>query len=152
MRALLAAVALAVAPAALAGPAARPRLAFPASAGIPDVPVENPHDHRGAPYCAWCHEGRDPAVKVDPIALCVTCHPASIMKHRVGVGAKQVPPALPLSQGRIVCHTCHDPHDVKAHRKGLRLALRPLCEQCHAGHGPKPGAGARAPAQDAAAR
>jgi predicted CXXCH cytochrome family protein len=42
---------------------------------------------------------------------------------------------LPLGEGgRIVCHTCHDPHDVKAHRKGLRLDYQPLCDQCHAGH------------------
>jgi predicted CXXCH cytochrome family protein len=95
----------------------------------------NPHDYRGAPYCAWCHEGRDPAAKGDPVALCAQCHPPSIMKHPYGRPAKQLPAALPLGEGgRIVCHTCHDPHDVKAHRKGLRLDYQPLCDQCHAGH------------------
>lgn len=137
--ALLAAVALAAASApATERPAAPRRLEFPAEAGIPEVPVENPHDHRGAPYCAWCHEGRDPAVKGDPVALCARCHPPAIMKHPYGRPAKQVPAGLPLGAGdRIVCHTCHDPHDVRAHRKGLRLDYQSLCAECHAGHGRK---------------
>lgn len=151
--ALFAAV-LAAAPAAVAAPApgraaathADPiaatsvrtaaRLEFPASPTLPAVPVMNPHDEGGKPYCAWCHEGRNPAVKGgDPVALCTQCHEPSIMKHPYGVAAKQVPAALPLAGGKIVCHTCHDPHDVKAHRKGLRLDYMPLCAQCHAGHG-----------------
>jgi predicted CXXCH cytochrome family protein len=41
---------------------------------------------------------------------------------------------LPLEPGgRVVCHTCHDPHDVKS-RGGLRKTFNELCLSCHRKH------------------
>lgn len=102
--------------------------------------VTNPHDHQGKPLCQRCHLPGQAGVTGDPIALCVQCHEPSNMKHPYGVEARAVPAALPLEGGmRIVCHTCHDPHDVKTRRAGLRLEFGPLCAQCHTRHGQKSG-------------
>lgn len=140
-RVLLALAALALA-AACARPTAPPRpaptrLEVGAVSAMEAVHVTNPHDHQGKPFCQRCHLDGNSTV-ADAVALCAQCHEPSIMKHPYGVAAKKVPAALPLGDGqKILCHTCHDPHDVKAHRKGLRLDYQPLCAQCHGGHGQK---------------
>jgi predicted CXXCH cytochrome family protein len=98
----------------------------------------NPHDFHGKPLCQRCHLPGQEGITGDPVALCTQCHDPAFMKHPYGIPARTVPPALPLEAGlRIVCHTCHDPHDVKKRRGGLRLDYGPLCAQCHAPHGQK---------------
>ena len=42
--------------------------------------------------------------------------------------------ALPLVGGKVVCHTCHDPHDTRRERYGLWKELNALCRDCHKRH------------------
>lgn len=99
----------------------------------------NPHGHEGKPLCQRCHTPGETKLAVDPIELCKRCHDASHMRHPYGVQQPNPPPDLRLaSDGRIVCHTCHEPHSVTAHEHGLRFAYRDLCAKCHAGHAKKP--------------
>jgi predicted CXXCH cytochrome family protein len=137
------------APAPAAPPPAQPRQgAAPAAQRRPveftpvpqmeAVHANNPHDHEGKPLCQRCHLRGQPGVAGDPIALCSQCHDASRMRHPFGIVQPEPPADLPLdASGRIVCHTCHDPHDVKKQRSGLRLAYMDLCKRCHAGHEPR---------------
>jgi len=141
---LAAASACATRAAALPEPPARRPVEFTPVPPMEAVHVSNPHDHKGKPLCERCHVRGEPGVKGDPIALCAQCHQPSVMKHPYGIASSRPPADLPLADGRIVCSTCHDPHDVKKHRKGLRLDYLPLCAQCHTGHGAKaPPAGAQ---------
>lgn len=96
--------------------------------------AKNAHDHKGAPLCQRCHVAPDEKlVKPEP-ALCFDCHPAQTMTH-VGKLQKPPPATLPYEEGgRITCHTCHEPHDVKAHPFGFRQDYVPLCLECHKGH------------------
>ena len=112
----------------------------------------NPHDYHGTPLCQRCHLPGHTDVNGDPVALCAQCHDPARMKHPFGVPARAIPKALPLTaEGQIVCHTCHDPHDVKKRRGGLRLDYRELCAQCHEGHGHRSPAAQAAPAAPAPA-
>jgi predicted CXXCH cytochrome family protein len=118
---------------------ARPR-GIPTFTPLTDLELAHastPHAYRGQPVCQQCHESGVAGVKGgDPVALCARCHDPGNMKHPYGVPQAPAPAALPLdAEGRIVCHTCHDPHDVRAHPRGLRMAYRPLCLQCHVQHG-----------------
>lgn len=135
------------APAAAATPASPRQPVEPPKAEFTPVPlldaahVSNPHDYQGKPLCQRCHLPGQAGVTGDPIALCAQCHEPAFMKHPHGIAAQVVPEKLPLEAGlRIVCHTCHDPHDVKARRAGLRLDYGALCLQCHARHTQKPAA------------
>jgi predicted CXXCH cytochrome family protein len=124
---------------ASAGEPARAAVEFTPVAETEALHGANPHDHEGKPLCQRCHAQGETRLAVDPVALCARCHEPGNMKHPFGVVAASAPSSLPLSRdGRIVCHTCHDPHSVKAHPHGLRLAFRQLCAQCHAGHGRGP--------------
>jgi predicted CXXCH cytochrome family protein len=99
------------------------------------VHAPNPHDGGGKPVCERCHVAGEKHVRGDPVALCAQCHDPASMKHPVGVVQKVAPADLPLAEGaRIVCHTCHDPHDVKKRRAGLRLEYSDLCLRCHVRH------------------
>jgi predicted CXXCH cytochrome family protein len=96
--------------------------------------VKNAHDYKGAPLCQRCHASADGKLRVKEPELCYECHKATTMTH---VGKLQQPPpkTLPYEEGgRIICHTCHEPHDVKAHKLGFRQEYRPLCLECHKGH------------------
>jgi predicted CXXCH cytochrome family protein len=143
-------VALACAPRAVTAPPP-PEPAPPRPAEFTPIPAEeaarvrNPHDHRGRPLCQRCHAPGAAGVTKDPIALCAECHDPVIMRHPFRVRAADHARDLPLMPGRIVaCHTCHDPHDVKARRAGLRLRYTELCLECHARHAPPPGRGTSA--------
>jgi predicted CXXCH cytochrome family protein len=100
----------------------------------------NPHDHGGKPLCQRCHRPGEAGIVDEPVALCARCHDPANMKHPTGVAQASAPADLPLGPGgRIVCHTCHDPHDVKAHKGGLRLEYGALCLRCHVRHDAKTG-------------
>ena len=73
---------------------------------------------------------------------CEACHAtADGFTHPVGVSpSMQIPPDLPLLNGRIACITCHDNGSADAHRQARQdgsALLRPsatgagLCSQCH---------------------
>jgi predicted CXXCH cytochrome family protein len=103
----------------------------------PDAEVQeakNAHDYKGAPLCQRCHASPDGKLRTPEPAICHECHPGTTMTH-VGKIQKPPPPTLPYEAGgRIICHTCHDPHDVKSHKFGFRKDYVPLCHECHKGH------------------
>jgi len=138
VRGLAAALALALAAPVAAEPAPAARAARVEFTPVPDmeaVHASNPHDHRGKPLCQRCHLAGEAGVSGDPVELCTQCHDPSRMKHPVGVTRATAPAGLPLGEdARVVCHTCHDPHDVKQRRSGLRLDYVELCLRCHERH------------------
>jgi predicted CXXCH cytochrome family protein len=128
--------AVAAALAAFAGVAPDPRELQYEPRPDPEVnAVENPHDVQGKPLCQRCHARGEKGVRRDPVALCAQCHDPGKMKHPFDVALPNPPADLPFgANGRIVCHTCHDPHAVKVRKSGLRLEYRELCLRCHSGH------------------
>jgi predicted CXXCH cytochrome family protein len=97
--------------------------------------VENPHDFRGGTLCQRCHVRGEERPSVDPMTLCVQCHDPTKMRHPMGIPAPGGAGGLPLVEGtEIACHTCHDPHDVKAFPHGLRSTYAALCLNCHQRH------------------
>lgn len=98
--------------------------------------VKNPHSFRGKPACQLCHVDGSKALLHGPVDTCLHCHQARHTPgHEVGtlLAGRDVG-GLPLPEGRIVCHTCHDPHDVKREPNGLRQRVNDLCLSCHKGH------------------
>jgi predicted CXXCH cytochrome family protein len=86
--------------------------------------------------CATCHvtEGTKvtAALKKELSGLCLDCHPdrTAPREHRIDIEPSQEVKKLPLTNGKMTCVTCHDPH------KNLYGALRrlpgtELCLACH---------------------
>lgn len=95
--------------------------------------IGNVHLYRGAPVCQACHVDGRAELLQGPVQTCRTCHAA---RHTPGhePGAPpgtMVNVSLPLPGGVVVCHTCHDPHDVKKYPRGLRKPVDELCRSCH---------------------
>ncbi len=86
--------------------------------------------------CATCHVSEGPkvtkALKKELSGLCLDCHPerTSPQEHRVGIAPAQAVRKLPLTNGRMTCITCHDPHK-NAYGALLRLPGTELCLDCH---------------------
>jgi predicted CXXCH cytochrome family protein len=103
----------------------------------PDAEVSgasNAHEFKGAPLCQRCHVSADGRLRTKEPDLCYECHAAAKMTH-VGMVQRPPPKTLPLAEGgAIICHTCHDPHDVKAHKYGFRTEFTALCLECHKRH------------------
>lgn len=93
--------------------------------------VKNIHDYRGKPVCQVCHVMDSERLLEG--AGCERCHRVPHSKgHEVGTPlVRKDPVGLPLVKGLVACHTCHDPHDVKRERYGLRKNLNALCRDCH---------------------
>lgn len=101
----------------------------------------SPHAGDGQTVCSACHPGAagevaaDKALEpADPIAACTACHPqAPGRDHPVGVSLRlPAPPDLPLSDaGKLVCTTCHDPHNETQFLAMLRMEVNALCVACH---------------------
>jgi predicted CXXCH cytochrome family protein len=143
-RSALAAAALA----ALAACASRPRTAAerPAAAAAPAAPAKplfepypaaevaalrSPHDYKGKPLCQRCH-APDGKLTAEPSALCAGCHALDHGNHPVNVVQRPPPDDLPLlAEGKVACHTCHDPHQRKS---ALRKPFDALCTSCHKRH------------------
>lgn len=98
--------------------------------------VKNVHAYRGKPVCQACHQTKSAQLLKDPVATCSGCHQGqhtpghesgSVLKRRFEV-------KLPLWDGKIACHTCHDSHDVKRELHGLRKSFNKLCLDCHPGY------------------
>ncbi len=101
----------------------------------------NPHDFGARQYCHLCHTAQPPALSFDPVTTCTKCHMGDIDNHPVsghpiGVEPKiNIPRNLPLTgDGRMVCQTCHDPHNRLRHKKMLRVDYEKICAACHAGY------------------
>jgi predicted CXXCH cytochrome family protein len=125
-------------PAAGGGIAPRARVEFEGVPALEASHVLNPHDHKGKPLCQRCHVSGEQQPFIDPIALCIQCHDPKHMKHPYNVVQATGAEGLPLLPGRLIaCHTCHDPHDVKKNRAGLRAEYVSLCSRCHQRHGKK---------------
>lgn len=114
------------------GPPPPPWVAYP-DAEI--ARVKSAHDYQGKPLCQKCHTGPGGALRWDPIGTCTTCHSLLHGNHPVDVVQKNPPKDLPfLAGGKLACHTCHDPHDMKAFKWGLRAQFNALCLKCHQRH------------------
>ncbi len=136
LSAVLVAVLAACAPRAPAVPAAppRPKVEFKSIPAAEAALVKNPHDHIGKPLCQRCHQVGGALTNPSAIALCVECHAQAGANHPVGVAPPNPVTDLPLLPGgKIACHTCHDPHDLKTHGI-LRMRYNELCLRCHERH------------------
>lgn len=99
--------------------------------------VKDVHSYKGQPLCQGCHAGDTAALIAGPVHTCERCHAKA--RHTPGhesgtkLDVKRVG-GLPLPGGVVVCHTCHDAHDVKKHRHGLRMPVNAVCLSCHPRH------------------
>lgn len=117
-------------------------VALPARAAGNDVEIVNPHMVGDAMLCFECHTADIPRLKRAHVATCTRCHRGNISDHPVVGHPLDRPvfihdpvPPLPLtSDKRIVCTTCHDPHEDTGFKSLLRVQLRGLCVQCHRGY------------------
>ncbi len=87
--------------------------------------------------CALCHLPGEmkswTASLIKPVSdLCIECHPDKEGPNRHAVDI--VPPMkverLPLTEGKLTCTTCHDPH-ANPYGWMLRLPSPDLCLVCH---------------------
>lgn len=86
--------------------------------------------------CQLCHslhtmEARIPLKK--PLSgLCLDCHPdrQPPNEHVFDIVPALEVEGLPLTEGKITCVTCHDPHK-NAYVKMLRTFPEQLCQKCH---------------------
>lgn len=109
-----------------------------------DRSIVNPHDGSGAAAsCSACHTAKPPALSFDAVTTCVKCHSGNIdshpvSRHPIGTVPKiRVPSFLPLTaDGRMVCNTCHDPHNklTQGRENLLRVDYQTLCASCHVGY------------------
>jgi predicted CXXCH cytochrome family protein len=139
MRSILIALAVSVLAACAPGKLARRPAPAPRASWLvlPEGEVKdwlNAHDYKGAPLCQRCHASPDGKLRTQEPELCYECHHAAKMTH---VGKIQAPPpaTLPYEEGgRIICHTCHEPHDVKSQKFGFRAPYSAVCLECHKRH------------------
>jgi predicted CXXCH cytochrome family protein len=106
-----------------------------------EYPIGNPHAEGGEGNCSLCHTRRPPQLIDDHVETCTNCHLGNIenhpvTRHPIDVAVEiMIPSPLPLTkQERIVCSTCHDPHDEHGFRSLLRVEYHKLCVQCHRGY------------------
>lgn len=104
--------------------------------------IANPHDPVGGrAQCSACHTAKPPELSFDAVTTCIKCHSGNVdshpvSRHPVGKVARiRVPSFLPLTgDGRMVCYTCHDPHDKGRRKRMLRVDFQSLCSSCHVGY------------------
>ena len=86
--------------------------------------------------CSACHvtEGTKTtaALKKELSGLCLDCHPdrTAPQEHRVGITPSMAVTKLPLTDGKMTCFTCHDPHK-NPYGALLRFPETELCLACH---------------------
>ena len=98
--------------------------------------------------CDLCHLERpvvgrdkfdDVVLLADPDLLCLRCHDILMdERHHRGTDdrefdAEKVGKDLPLFNGRVICATCHNPHQLEDVNSRLRVGLEDLgiCMACH---------------------
>ncbi len=91
--------------------------------------------------CNVCHNPHQRGGKIfwkKPLEeLCSSCHQARIGagEHKVGIKPSTPVEGLPLTEGKITCITCHDPHGAKGFDNLLReRTFTDLCKKCHKGY------------------
>ncbi len=86
--------------------------------------------------CTICHvtenAGNGALLKKKPSELCLDCHPDRVPpgEHKVDIPPSMPVKKLPLTDGKITCITCHDPHK-NLYGALLRLPQTELCMVCH---------------------
>ena len=86
--------------------------------------------------CTTCHLAAVPQkageLNKNLSALCLDCHPdrRAPAEHKVDMVPSMAVKGLPLTDGKMTCVTCHDPHR-NLHGKLLRMNPRDLCIVCH---------------------
>jgi predicted CXXCH cytochrome family protein len=86
--------------------------------------------------CTICHvtegAGNGALLKKKPPELCLDCHPDRVPpgEHKVDIVPSAPVKKLPLTDGKITCITCHDPHK-NLYGKLLRMPETELCTVCH---------------------
>lgn len=103
--------------------------------------IVDPHNYLVRKNCVLCHTSKPPELSFDPVTTCTKCHSTNVgdhpvVRHPIGLAPKtDVPKFMPLSpDGRLVCYTCHDPHNKSPNPKMLRVAYLKLCSACHPGY------------------
>jgi predicted CXXCH cytochrome family protein len=83
--------------------------------------------------CPNCHKGRESQLIIeDSISLCNRCHSQDGGNHPVLKEPKKMINPLPLSNDeKIVCYTCHEPHNNSQYPFMLRMEPNSLCMNCH---------------------
>lgn len=87
--------------------------------------------------CDYCHVLSDKSHKAalkSPLSkLCVGCHSSRMEpgEHIVDIVPSMKVDKLPLSNGRMTCATCHDPHENSGYAKLLREKPSEICFKCH---------------------
>lgn len=87
--------------------------------------------------CDYCHVFTDKspgaALKAPLSGLCVGCHTGRTAagEHVVDIVLAMKVDELPLSNGKMTCVTCHDPHEKSGQPKLLRVKQTELCLKCH---------------------
>ncbi len=91
--------------------------------------------HGDKEKCLTCHQnknGRYILVLEDSVKLCSKCHVQRGGNHPVLKKPKRMIKKLPLNkEGRMVCYTCHEPHNRSRYQFMLRMELNSLCINCH---------------------
>ena len=100
--------------------------------GAPEGGDRKFHQSKEKKDCLQCHKGNGDALKPEMAGICVSCHKTQKEKdHRIGIPAgEKRAKNLPLEDGKVTCHTCHDPHGSRF-RAYLRTRPEDLCSSCH---------------------
>jgi len=84
--------------------------------------------------CSRCHPdgGTGPGLRKKLSELCIDCHRdrTAPAEHKVDIVPTMDVHGLPLTDGRITCVTCHDPHR-NPFGSLLRRKHTDLCLSCH---------------------
>lgn len=103
--------------------------------------LKNPHDYRAKSSCVACHTAELPELSFDAVSTCTKCHEGFIVNHPVAghpiakVPETSISTVMHLSsEGKMVCHTCHDQHNRLKRPKMLRVPYFRLCASCHKGY------------------
>ena len=87
--------------------------------------------------CATCHgshltDKSAPLLKKPLAELCIECHPDRMgpTEHKIGIISSMNTGTLPLTDNKLTCITCHDPHSNRYGRM-LRVPEKNLCLICH---------------------
>ena len=106
-----------------------------------EVKYPNPHDKSNKQTCKVCHEPETMKLRQDPLSTCLRCHEGNrdghpVARHPVGQQTKiKFPKALPSAPGnKLVCYTCHEPHNSSGNPRLLRINFDALCASCHVGY------------------
>ena len=103
------------------------------SADTPAIGGDMPGIKKDCTTCHVSHGSGSMLVLKKPVALlCIECHPdrKGAAEHKIDVVPSVQVPGLPLTEGRMTCITCHDPH---SNRNGMMLRIGPeeICLACH---------------------